>query len=376
MKKMIIFIFTLIFISNLNFAQVDTRLTLEHNIHDWPDPEVGELIINVQAKSANNEEQISLFEDAFQIDDDLISQVQSLTFDRQYFPETGLSRYSRIEDYDSDDGKISYSYVHDGGILNQYTSIPSSEWKTIVSITIIYALTNASSTIEWYDGNPDFLVQDASIPPQQIDGEQLPIPSGLTNIPLPVELSSFSANLKGESVELKWRTETEVDNYGFEVQRLQDYQVTRLQDSEWERIGFVEGNGNSNSPKNYFFSDKNPVGGSKFIYRLKQIDNNGTFAYSNEVEVDIIPGSFELFQNYPNPFNPVTNIKFSLPENSNVKLDIYNITGEHITTLLNKEMEAGFYNIEFNAEALSSGTYIYKLQTDKETQAKKMLLLK
>jgi hypothetical protein len=110
----------------------------------------------------------------------------------------------------------------------------------------------------------------------------------------------------------------------------------------WEKIGFVQGNGNSNSPKNYAFTDKNPAGGSKFIYRLKQIDNDGKFEYSDQVEVELLPDKFELYQNYPNPFNPVTNIKFSLPADSKLELDIYNIIGEHLVTLVNKIWKLDF----------------------------------
>ena len=197
-------------------------------------------------------------------------------------------------------------------------------------------------------------------------------------VPLPVELSSFTVSVKQNVVNLNWQTKTEVNNYGFEVERLQNYKNAKLQDSDlkWEKIGFVTGNGNSNSPKDYSFIDKNLTGGSKFTYRLKQIDNDGTYSYSSEVEVEVIPDRYELYQNYPNPFNPVTNIKFSLPEAARVKIDIFNIIGEKVRTLIEQNMEAGFHNITFNAENLSSGTYIYRLQTENFTQIKKMLLLK
>ena len=113
-----------------------------------------------------------------------------------------------------------------------------------------------------------------------------------------------------------------------------------------------------------------------FTYRLKQVDNDGTYSYSSEIEVEVIPDRYELYQNYPNPFNPVTNIKFSLPEAAKVKVDVFNIIGEKVRTLIEQNMKAGFHNITFNAENLSSGTYIYRLQTENFTQIKKMLLLK
>ena len=128
--------------------------------------------------------------------------------------------------------------------------------------------------------------------------------------------------------------------------------------------------------KDNSFTDKNLSGGSKFIYRLKQIDNDGAFAYSDEVNVEILPKKFELYQNYPNPFNPVTNIKFNLSHNSKIRIDVYNIIGQHVATIIDKEIEAGFYNIPFDGSSLSSGVYIYRIQAQEFSQAKKMLLVK
>ncbi|OGU30153.1 MAG: hypothetical protein A2057_05600 [Ignavibacteria bacterium GWA2_35_9] len=201
--------------------------------------------------------------------------------------------------------------------------------------------------------------------------------SSLNTNPLPVELSSFSASAKQNIVNLQWQTKTEVNNYGFEVERRSRKSEDRSQyNSQWIKVGFVDGNGNSNSPKDYSFMDKNLTGGSKFAYRLKQVDNDGTFTYSDEVEVAVVPDKYELYQNYPNPFNPVTNIKFSLPEATKVRIDIFNIIGEKVKTLIEQNMEAGFHVVPFDAENLTSGTYIYRLQTENFTQIKKMLLLK
>ncbi len=192
--------------------------------------------------------------------------------------------------------------------------------------------------------------------------------------PLPVELSHFTANISGSAVKLNWKTETEVNNFGFEIER----QVGGLQSavSTFVKIGFVSGNGNSNSPKEYSFTDKNPTGGSKFQYRLKQIDNDGQFEYSDVVEVEIIPLKFELSQNYPNPFNPSTAIRFSLPVQTQLKINIYNMLGELVKTLSEGIYEAGYYNITFDAAGLSSGTYIYRIESEKFRESKKMILLR
>jgi len=192
--------------------------------------------------------------------------------------------------------------------------------------------------------------------------------------PLPVELSSFNAKVKGSNVELLWKTTTEVNNHGFEVER-------KMNDNEsavWEKVGFVAGSGNSNSPKDYTFVDKNVTGGAKFSYRLKQIDNDGSYTYSNNVEVEVVPEKFELFQNYPNPFNPSTTIKFSLPQDSRIAINIYNILGEKITQLLNADYKAGYYKIQFNSTDfnLASGIYLYTIESKNFKAVKKMVLMK
>lgn len=188
--------------------------------------------------------------------------------------------------------------------------------------------------------------------------------------PLPVELSSFSAVVKENSVILNWKTETEVNNYGFEVQR-------SAQPDKWDVLGFVEGNGNSNSPKEYNFIDNEVNSAGTYSYRLKQIDNDGTYEFSITIEVDFAsPKSFELNQNYPNPFNPTTTISFTLPQSGNVTLKVFNPLGEEVVTLTDEFLEAGIYTFNFNGEGLTSGMYIYQLSTSEKTQARKMLLMK
>lgn len=199
--------------------------------------------------------------------------------------------------------------------------------------------------------------------------------TNLNTNPLPVELSSFSAVGNQNGVNLKWETATEVNNYGFDVER-KIHTSTSLSVTAWEKVGFVNGNGNSNSPKTYSFRDENPNGGSKFQYRLKQIDNDGQFKYSNIVEIEIVPTQFELSQNYPNPFNPTTNINYELPIKSNVCLKIFDILGNEIVTLVNEEKEAGYYELKYNAKDLASGIYFYNISAGEFNRTKKMLLLR
>jgi len=185
--------------------------------------------------------------------------------------------------------------------------------------------------------------------------------------PIPVELTSFTASAQFGYVELKWTTATELNNLGFEIQRST---VT----SEFVTIGFVEGNGTTTEEHYYGFKDKDVSGFLR--YRLKQIDYDGAFGYSNEIEADAAPLSFSLEQNYPNPFNPITTIKFNLPEKEFVSLKVYDVIGKETAILLNEEKPAGSHSIEFNASKLASGTYIYKLQAGSNVEVQKMLLLK
>ena len=202
--------------------------------------------------------------------------------------------------------------------------------------------------------------------------------SSLSNPALPVQLASFTASTNNNAVNLTWKTATEVNNYGFEIQRsaVSGQQLATSQDGNWEKVGFVQGAGNSNSPKSYSFADNNLTGGTKFLYRLKQEDVDGSFEYSDTVEVTLA-AQYTLYQNYPNPFNPTTTIKFDLPQAVRVSLIIYNILGQRVVTLVNNEtMSAGVHSVPFNGMNLASGTYIYRLQTDKYVQIKKMILLK
>jgi len=165
----------------------------------------------------------------------------------------------------------------------------------------------------------------------------------LCNEPLPIEISLFTATLLKDEINLYWKAETEVDNYGFNVER-------RINEAEWDSIAFIEGLGNSNSPKEYSYNDKDLFeGGSKFQYRLKQLDNDRSFEYSDVVEVELVPNKYELSQNYPNPFNPTTTIRFSLPQQTKLKIDLYNILGQLVETIADGTYEPGYHKVNFDA---------------------------
>jgi hypothetical protein len=192
---------------------------------------------------------------------------------------------------------------------------------------------------------------------------------------LPVELISFNASVANNNVHLNWSTATETNNSGFEIERLQDSKIEKLKD--WEKIGFVPGFGTTTEPKSYSFVDENVTTGI-YKYRLKQIDFDGSFTYSNEieVEVDFTPKEFVLYQNYPNPFNPKTVISYQLPVYGNVTLKVYDVLGNEVATLVNEEKPAGEYEVEFDASTLASGMYLYKLQAGGFSSIKKMVMMK
>lgn len=189
--------------------------------------------------------------------------------------------------------------------------------------------------------------------------------------PLPVELTSFTATAAAGKVNLVWTTATEINNSGFEIERSYDGE-------SYYAVGFVKGNGTTTEPKSYSFTDNIEVNGTEQIfYRLKQVDYNGTFEYSDAVSVVLdIPTEFALGQNYPNPFNPSTKIKYSVPQNGLVSIIVYDLTGQVVASVVNEVKEPGNYEIDFNATGLSSGVYFYKMTANNFSQVKKMGILK
>jgi hypothetical protein len=186
---------------------------------------------------------------------------------------------------------------------------------------------------------------------------------------IPVELTSFVGSAVNGSVVLNWATATEVNNSGFEIQRSAD----RI---NFSNIAFVPGFGTTTEPRNYSYTD-NSVSNGTVYYRLRQIDYNGAFAYSEIVEVDVsAPIEFALMQNYPNPFNPSTVISYSLPQNSSVTLKVYDVLGNEVAALVNQTQSAGKYDVRFDASGLSNGIYFYTIKADDFNSTKKMILIK
>ena len=186
---------------------------------------------------------------------------------------------------------------------------------------------------------------------------------------IPVELVSFTTSVINNTLALNWITATELNNSGFEILR-------NANDDNWQKIGFVTGNGTSTEIHNYSFVDQNPVIGKSF-YKLRQIDFDGASEYSNTVEVVFgTIADYSLEQNYPNPFNPTTKINYSLKDKGKVELKVYDLLGNIIATLVNEEKSAGNYEVDFDASKLSSGVYLYTINSGSFVQTKKMILMK
>jgi hypothetical protein len=261
---------------------------------------------------------------------------------------SGSVNLSSLKVYESTSQSGSVSFAPTGGsnsaVNNQSVSADAAttvtlNWAGITSISV-------TATTLGYWGVDD-IVMDATAP---------------------VELSSFTVQNNIDEVDLNWSTATEINNYGFDVER-------KLQNTDWMKIGFVQGHGNSNSSKSYSFVDKSPAGG-KSQYRLKQIDHDGTFKYYNPVDVTVNISAFKLGQNYPNPFNPTTVISYSIPEKIFVKLTVFDVLGRVVSELVNSQQESGVYNVTLNGSKLNSGIYFYQFQAGNYSQVKKLLLLK
>jgi predicted acyl esterase len=226
--------------------------------------------------------------------------------------------------------------------------------------------------------NDNFLKTNPHVLPSLVDGNNTLSLNSNTFIDmhvdglLPVELSSFTSNVISRNIKLSWVTATETNNSGFEIYR-------KSAQTDWMKIGFVNGSGTINTQRTYSFTDEN-LNTGKYSYKLKQIDYNGNseyFTMSGIAEIGT-PNKFELSQNFPNPFNPSTIIEYSIPQEGFVTLRVYDITGKEVAVLVNSHLPVRYYTVNFNADSynLSSGIYIYKLSMADYSQVKEMLFIK
>ena len=259
----------------------------------------------------------------------------------------------------------------------QFTpSSPVLDWRWISIVPVCPAYNNQVTVhlVALGDTIPGSTVNGWGIMPPGVTAQYYHF-STSTNI-VPVELTSFTARLADKKVILNWQTATETNNQGFEVQRKV---IGGENEGEWIIRGFINSRGTTTENQSYtFFDDVSDLHCTSLIYRLKQVDFDGSYKFSQEVNVEnlSIPYSYELSQNYPNPFNPSTKISYSVPTASKVTLKVFDILGKEITTLINEEKLVGEYEVKFNAINFPSGTYFYQFKAGSFIQTKKMILMK
>ncbi|MBE2216820.1 MAG: T9SS type A sorting domain-containing protein [Ignavibacteria bacterium] len=196
--------------------------------------------------------------------------------------------------------------------------------------------------------------------------------------PLPVTIGSLGLSVNDNNVLISWKTVSELNNSGFEIDR---YGTGSNGAGEWSKIGFVKGAGSVNEEREYSFTDKGLNKGT-YTYRLKQIDFNGNYEYFNITNAANIgsPGKNEISQNYPNPSNPVSVIEYRVAARSLVRLVVYDLTGKEVATLVNGELDGGYYSARFDGTNISSGIYFYRftaVNADQNfTETKRLILIK
>jgi len=192
--------------------------------------------------------------------------------------------------------------------------------------------------------------------------------SVFVNDPVPVELACFNVLVSDGNVILKWETRSESNNYGFEIDKKTN--------GEWQKIGFVAGNGSTTELIRYEFVDVDVSVMTDIHYRLKQIDLDGSFNYSEIKKIEAkLSKAFHLGQNYPNPFNSETTISYSVTYPCRVILQIFDVQGKLAATLVHANERTGQHTIRFDANRLASGIYFYQILTNNFVDVKKMVIL-
>jgi hypothetical protein len=210
-------------------------------------------------------------------------------------------------------------------------------------------------------------------------GTEYALASGVGDNSLPVNLTSFSAELVKGGVELKWVTESQLNNAGFEIWRAADNTAHFSIIASYASNANLAGDGNSSVRREYCFLDQKVESGKTYTYKLSDVDYNGKRTFHNVIEINVeieYPKKYALYPNYPNPFNPSTTICFDLPKTCQVTLKIFNILGEEVAMLVSDRLSAGSYEYDWNASDLASGVYLYHLEAGEFVKIGKMLLMR
>ncbi len=373
MKHIVTIVCCLLLGSTAN-GMVDTRLVEISNTYNSPIPGRGTIVLQLEAMASDGDGPVSFFRDAIQLEGTIFNQIYDVWFTDRFFD---FGNYDQTEEFLLD-RRLVFQYE----LLvpwEDYISkaIPANLWTSMVTIVIVYDMSGASADFT-RPLEPEFVVQD--IFGNNISGTQT---NELLDIPLPVEMSSFSALYdpikRNDGVFVRWITESETENYAFVL-----YRATAPGTSQ-ESVARVQGHGSSEGRHVYtVFDDRAEFSKTpNLIYFLEQIDMNGKTRSYGPIDVKSVsvPSQLRLAKNYPNPFNPGTTIEFDLPESSPVMVSIYDITGKKIATLVNNTLSAGTHQTHWSGRndegaAVGSGMYFYRLQALGQSRVGKMNLIR
>ncbi len=369
----ILLVLVSLMISTPLLAKVDTQLALVSN-------ENGVLVVDVQAKSDDGEPLISLYRGAFKISETLENRVKYVGFDNLVFngPE-----YEVQIGYSSEYRKVSWVYTYNEAFAGDYESIPE-DWLSVLRVTMMFTTGDEKASLSWA-GSPSYMVLDDQ--GNDITGDYMPISPDLEDIPLPVEMSPYSAVIENEAATVFWRTETELNNLGFHVYR------SDKEDADFAKIttDMIRGQGSTSMAHDYSHVDDTIEAGKKYWYLIETISIDGlstfygptlaTVSSAVATSIDARPTEFSLKQNYPNPFNPSTQIRYELSSASQVTVAIYDILGTKVRSLVNQYQPAGAYSVSWdgtdnNGQRLESGLFIYEMRAGQHVLYQKMTMLK
>jgi hypothetical protein len=374
MKKFVILLVLVsMMIATPLLAKVDTQLVLVSNSD-------GVLTLDIQAKSDDGEPLISLYRGAFKISETLENRVKYVGFDNLIFngPE-----YEVQIGYSSEYRKVTWIYTYNEAFAGDYESIPE-DWLSVLRVTIMFTTGDEKASLSWA-GSPSYMVLDDQ--GNDITGDYMPISPDLQDIPLPVEMSAYSAVIENDAATVSWRTETELNNLGFHVYRSEN------EDTDFAKVttDMIRGQGSTSMAHEYTYVDDTIEVGKNYWYLVETISIDGLSTFygptqatvSSAVARDINaqPTEFALKQNYPNPFNPSTQIRYELSSASQVNVTIYDILGSEVRSLVNQYQPAGAYSVSWDGtdnsgQRLESGIFIYEMRAGQHVLYQKMTMLK
>ncbi|MBN1997769.1 DUF11 domain-containing protein [candidate division KSB1 bacterium] len=355
---------------------IDTRLVFISNTYNTPNPGEGELVFAVEAHSNDGlTYSIGNFQDIIELDPILAGQIPApanVNFSNQYFD--AVHHYTETEGYDPLTRRVSYQYTWNS---TPPPRILDGTWTEVLRLTIIYIMIDDFGAVSW-TSDPTYSVLDDI--DQDITGVEIgDLPAELTNIPLPVELTAFTAVAMGNTVELSWTTQSETENLGFDIYR-----------AEENMSGFIKlnrellkGLGTSEVGRDYHYTDRTVLAGKTYFYKLADVDYKGQVTMHEEVKTVHIeaPSEYVLEQNYPNPFNPETKIRFKLKAAGQCEIKIFNLKGQKVRTLTAGYRSAGTHVISWDGKGdtgniMPSGIYLYELRVNGYIEIRKMEFLK